>query len=654
MTLHTSADAPITCAYWDELVDEDGFLALGRNRYHCSYVIYTDGTYYYAENGTTGNLDFGGPNNLGGVSGISATNVTQAAIDAVYVLGGGKVIWKSPIFSISNLTIKPGVIVEGLGSGSESATPGALGWKAGTRIDLTGSITMQSTAYLKGVLIHCVAGYVGNAVVFVGTDNPFIAMKVLDDIYFYCPTQTGTALLLSGVTTATANAAIDLCTFGDIYIQRFEYGLRIVSDNTAGMIAQVNYNVFEFIGTWGTKYSITWQVSGTGDAGGNVFHNVIMQDAASAHAVKGIQVSKAQNVFLSVAGVDFLVSTIDILAAADSTFVRGLIPYYIDLGTNSVILPLTTYPDVYYPTSLGLPEFYRASVVIPFSEQWGVTANDISRSGEAATLVHAPVWGTQGQLYKITLDGANDYATLPSTTMGGSRTYIIAASPDFLETENALRYLFAFRVSATNYVQIGKTNNAGANAIVFEQRGGGGGALSATSTIGFAQNDTIIIICTFNTATGAGILYVNGVQRATFAGGLAPVGSAVPQLGRYDAGSGFYWLGWVGPFGILPRVMPPIEVQRVSEKIANLVGYNLILKNSGTATIAAAATSIVVAHGCSYTPSALDVSVVLTNLPTNDIGDVYVDTFGAANFTIHCRNVPGAATAIFNWAVRRV
>ena len=79
-----------------------------------------------------------------------------------------------------------------------------------------------------------------------------------------------------------------------------------------------------------------------------------------------------------------------------------------------------------------------------------------------------------------------------------------------------------------------------------------------------------------------------------------------------------------------------------------------VTENSGTATITAAATSIVVPHGCSYTPSALDVSVVLTNLPTADIGDVYVDTFGAANFTINCRNVPGAATAIFSWAVRRV
>lgn len=91
MTLHTSADAPITCAYWDELVDEDGFLALGRNRYHCMYVCYTDSTYYYAENGTTGNLDYGGPNNNGGANGTSCSAVIQAALDAVEAAGGGTV-----------------------------------------------------------------------------------------------------------------------------------------------------------------------------------------------------------------------------------------------------------------------------------------------------------------------------------------------------------------------------------------------------------------------------------------------------------------------------------------------------------------------------------------------------------------------------------
>jgi parallel beta-helix repeat protein len=76
--------------------------------------------------------------------------------------------------------------------------------------------------------------------------------------------------------------------------------------------------------------------------------------------------------------------------------------------------------------------------------------------------------------------------------------------------------------------------------------------------------------------------------------------------------------------------------------------------SKGSATITAAATSIQVTHGVYFTPSAAEITVTLTNLPTNDIGDVYVDTIGATYFTIHCRNVPGVATAIFDWVVHRI
>jgi len=81
---------------------------------------------------------------------------------------------------------------------------------------------------------------------------------------------------------------------------------------------------------------------------------------------------------------------------------------------------------------------------------------------------------------------------------------------------------------------------------------------------------------------------------------------------------------------------------------------NFITENSGTATILAANTSIATAHGCDYTPTAADIRVVLTNLPTADIGDVWLSAIGAANFTINCRNAPGAATAIFAWRVNHL
>jgi len=89
----------------------------------------------------------------------------------------------------------------------------------------------------------------------------------------------------------------------------------------------------------------------------------------------------------------------------------------------------------------------------------------------------------------------------------------------------------------------------------------------------------------------------------------------------------------------------------VSNRFRGNVGY--VTENRGTATIIAANTAIIVAHGCNYTPNASDIKVFLTNQPTADIGDVWIDTIGAANFTINCRNAPGVATAIFAWSIDR-
>jgi len=106
MVLPTSADAPITCAHWDQLCDVDGFLALGRNRYTVNYVVYTDGTYFYAENGSTGVLDYGGPTNEGAVSGTSAAAVINAAIAALPA-DGGTVKVKTGSYPLSTSIIIP-------------------------------------------------------------------------------------------------------------------------------------------------------------------------------------------------------------------------------------------------------------------------------------------------------------------------------------------------------------------------------------------------------------------------------------------------------------------------------------------------------------------------------------------------------------------
>lgn len=84
-----------------------------------------------------------------------------------------------------------------------------------------------------------------------------------------------------------------------------------------------------------------------------------------------------------------------------------------------------------------------------------------------------------------------------------------------------------------------------------------------------------------------------------------------------------------------------------------LVRYNIgyVTENNGTGSILNTTTSLAVAHGCDYTPAAEDVSIVGKENPTNDVGTIWVDTFGAANFTVNVENDPGASNWDFGWHV---
>jgi hypothetical protein len=78
-------------------------------------------------------------------------------------------------------------------------------------------------------------------------------------------------------------------------------------------------------------------------------------------------------------------------------------------------------------------------------------------------------------------------------------------------------------------------------------------------------------------------------------------------------------------------------------------GGTALAENTGTATVTAAATSVVVTHALRVAPPAASVQLSLTNQPTADILYAWVDTITATQFTIHVGAAPGASTAIFAW-----
>jgi hypothetical protein len=90
------------------------------------------------------------------------------------------------------------------------------------------------------------------------------------------------------------------------------------------------------------------------------------------------------------------------------------------------------------------------------------------------------------------------------------------------------------------------------------------------------------------------------------------------------------------------------------EGSSNLISLNkgFVTENKGTATILSGTTSISVAHGCNYTPSAGDVSVVATSSLGN-ASFFIVSSISSSNITIAVNANP-AVNVDFAWAVRRI
>jgi len=79
------------------------------------------------------------------------------------------------------------------------------------------------------------------------------------------------------------------------------------------------------------------------------------------------------------------------------------------------------------------------------------------------------------------------------------------------------------------------------------------------------------------------------------------------------------------------------------------IGY--VTDNSGSSSIDNGSTSKVVAHGLNVTPSAEHITIIGKENPTNSVGTIWVDTIGAANFTVNVENDPGASNWDFGWKV---
>ena len=87
----------------------------------------------------------------------------------------------------------------------------------------------------------------------------------------------------------------------------------------------------------------------------------------------------------------------------------------------------------------------------------------------------------------------------------------------------------------------------------------------------------------------------------------------------------------------------PIHTEHAATRVRNNVGH--ITENSGTATVASAATTVVVSHGLVTTPT----RVLLTARLWSNAAKAWITNLTATQFTINVDVDPGAGIAVFDW-----
>lgn len=73
---------------------------------------------------------------------------------------------------------------------------------------------------------------------------------------------------------------------------------------------------------------------------------------------------------------------------------------------------------------------------------------------------------------------------------------------------------------------------------------------------------------------------------------------------------------------------------------------------NGNSRIQSGTTARVVTHGLNVVPTPEQISVTFSAAPTNEPGTVWIDTITSTQFTLHCRNDPGASNLDFSWVVQ--
>lgn len=234
------------------------------------------------------------------------------------------------------------------------------------------------------------------------------------------------------------------------------------------------------------------------------------------------------------------------------------------------------------------------------------------------------ITASKAMLYNIQVKGINNAAAIHFNTAGSSAS---------LYAPRIVNCLKGIQMDAnSNNINIygGAMFTNVANATLINLEGGDTLKIYGTDFAGLVASTTAIYVNYVNS-----IMRIYGARFETLLKGI-----------EWNAGQSDYIAGCS-----FATVTTPITSKPATSTITGCYGY--ITENSGTGTLpnAGPPSTVVVAHGLDVTPTVDQIVITLAENPTASPGAVWVDTIGAANFTVNCENDPGVSALDFGWKV---
>ena len=567
-----------------------------------SYLIWTDGTNYYAKNGSSGKVDYRGTN---------ASLVIQNAYDALPDYtdaireGGGSIIFKSGNFylpvPIAIKSLDHGVIIRGQGKGT-------LFYPTSYAFDV-GSITGENFTFGAQFSDFEMSG--GNGIRFYTGDR--IVIRNINSVY-----QEIVFNLRPNLTGTEVNAI----TIQDSHLLNFKYG--IIADTVNQMI--IERNTISQSSTYSSDGRAIWFKNSS--FGNTIRNNVFEQNGRSIQFDDGMSNKIYDNQFTSTQ-YDYAIvmagTTNQIYDNYFSSLGAGVTAIYIPAGAIAKVydndfrgtIAGSIFMDGYLngntgqrvgshfsgnsfggiggviqddailrmASSLGsimINVNNAQNIIWTFAEGSGTKINDISGSLISGTTINTQTWGTIPSTGwgKMKLIAANyDGIVSPHTGVDliikaeGNQTWIIVMSLNATLPDNNARALFWWEVSSATYINITKTAS---DAVSFSYTIGGI-TNTATSSASIIENIPMIFIGTYNKTSSVGTLYMNGRNMSSFTSD-SPSSSNVGKMfiGRTPSNTEL-WNGDVMFFAKLNRVMDLQEVETTSKTLATLVGTEIII-----------------------------------------------------------------------------